>query len=71
MTVLDTMTAVTKPCLHCNGTSALSVDAGAYRRWKSGVLIQEAFPDMTADDRELLISGIHPACWHLLFGDDQ
>jgi hypothetical protein len=71
MTVLDTMTAKTRPCLHCNETSTLAVDAGAYRRWKSGTLIQEAFPDMTADDRELLISGIHPACWHLLFGDDQ
>ena len=71
MTVLDTMTAVTKPCLHCNETSTLTVDADAYRSWKSGVLIQEAFPDMTADDRELLISGIHPACWDAMFGAEE
>ena len=65
------MTTITKPCIHCNETSAITVDAAAHRRWRSGALIQDAFPDMDADTRELLISGIHPACWDAMFGDDQ
>jgi len=65
------LTAVTKPCIHCNETSAITVDAVAYRRWRSGAYIQEAFPDMDADNRELLVSGTHPACWDTMFGDNQ
>ena len=65
------LTAVTKPCIHCNKTSSLTVDADGYRQWVSGALIQDAFPDMDADNRELLISGTHPACWDTMFGDDQ
>ena len=65
------MTAITKPCTHCGETSKLRVDADAYRQWVSGALIQDAFPDMDADNRELLISGTHPACWDTMFGDDQ
>lgn len=33
--------------------------------------IQEILPDLTADDRELLISGTHPACWDELFGKEE
>lgn len=72
MTPFDTITAKTRPCIRCNETSTITVDADAHRRWTSGELIQDAFPDMTADNRELLISGIHPACWDSMFeGDDQ
>jgi hypothetical protein len=35
---------------------------------KSG-LIQDAFPHLTADEREFIISGIHPAEWDMLFGE--
>ena len=65
------LNAVTKPCIHCNETSTITVDAASYRRWRSGALIQDAFPDMDADTRELLISGIHPACWDTMFGEEQ
>ena len=65
------MTTITKPCIHCNETSTLTVDADGYRQWVSGALIQDAFPDMDADNRELLISGIHPACWDTMFGEEQ
>jgi len=63
------MTTITKPCIHCNETSAITVDAAAHRRWRSGALIQDAFPDMDADTRELLISGTHMTCWDAMFGE--
>ena len=71
MTVFDTITAVTKPCIRCHETSAITVDADGYRRWRSGRLIQEAFPDMSADNWELLISGTHEACWDAMFGTEE
>jgi hypothetical protein len=32
-------------------------------------LIQEAFPQLSIDEREFIISGIHPAEWRELFGE--
>ena len=37
---------------------------------KSG-LAQEAFPELSADEREFIISGIHPTEWHELFGNEN
>jgi hypothetical protein len=32
-------------------------------------LIQEAFPQLSIDEREFIISGIHPIEWRELFGE--
>ena len=32
-------------------------------------LIQEAFPHLSVDEREFIISGIHPIEWKELFGE--
>ena len=37
---------------------------------KSG-LAQETFPELSADEREFIISGIHPTEWHELFGNED
>jgi hypothetical protein len=34
-------------------------------------LAQDAFPDLTAEEREFIISGIHPTEWHELFGNED
>ena len=36
---------------------------------KSGKLIQDAFPDLTPDQREFLLTGITPEEWDELFGE--
>lgn len=36
---------------------------GDYHRWKQGVMIQNAFSYMSADDREFLMTGITPEEW--------
>ena len=69
MSVFDAITVKTAPCIHCKETSEFTVDAGAYQQWKGGTLCQYAFPDMDDERRELLISGIHPACWDAMFGE--
>ncbi len=41
--------------------------------WQSGTLIQDAFPHLTAGEREFFKSGITPAEWDAAFGieDDE
>lgn len=36
-------------------------------RWANGEHIQNVWPEKTPDERELLMSGIHPDCWDKMF----
>ena len=33
--------------------------------------IQEVFPDISPQYRELFISGVCPACWDVMFGEEE
>ena len=35
----------------------------AMKRWRSGVLIQDAFPLLSADEREFVMTGLLPGEW--------
>jgi len=61
----------TKACMRCRQKSQVTVDADALKRWQSGELVQRAFPLMTPDERELLITGTHPECWRAMFRDED
>ena len=37
-----------------------------YIAWIDGMLIQDAMPDATVDQREFVISGCTPECWESL-----
>lgn len=56
------MTIATKQCCVCYETGLLIVSAEGGELYKAGALVQEAFPEMSAPEREQLISGIHPEC---------
>lgn len=58
------------PCPVCGKRATVTVNGEGYRRWHSGELIQHAFPAMTADMRELLISGTHHDCYNTLNVED-
>jgi hypothetical protein len=47
------------------------VDAEEYARWQAGELIQVAMPNLDAEEREMLISGICPTCWEDMFDDED
>ena len=36
--------------------------------WQRGQLIQDAMPNLTADEREFIMTGILPGQWDELFG---
>ena len=38
--------------------------------WENGMLIQDAMPDLTPDQREFLKTGIMPDEWEQLFKED-
>lgn len=66
------MKVITKPCVVCGKASTISVPPDGYVSWyHHGAFIQDAFPQLSADERELLISGTHPDCWDELTGADE
>jgi hypothetical protein len=38
--------------------------------WRSGALIQNAMPNLSADEREFIMTGITPDVWEELFAED-
>lgn len=70
--VKESTRIITTRCPMCGRERDIEVDADAYRAWQDGELIQRAFPDLSADDREALKTGICPRCWDRMFaGDDE
>jgi hypothetical protein len=43
----------------------------AVERWQSGDYIQDALPMLSADERELLISGICGHCFDTMFCEEE
>lgn len=65
-------TIITPPCMVCGKTSEMEVDSLALHRWQTqGWLIQTAFPDMPAPEREQLKTGTHEMCWNQMFADEE
>jgi hypothetical protein len=64
------VTYTTKACSHCGKTSKMKLDGEAYDNWRGGMYVQRAFPGMSSDDRELLVSGTHPKCWDEMFPEE-
>lgn len=61
----------TPQCMFCGKASVVTMtddELAAYRRER---FIQEALPNWTPDQRELLISGTHPECWTRMFGNGE
>lgn len=61
---------IVRKCPYCKTLRELVVPASAYEAWRSGTFIQDAFPMLSADDREFLMTGICPPCWDKAFPDD-
>ena len=60
-----------KPCCVCGKAATITVESAELAAWRSGKLVQDAFPTLSADERELLISGTHPECWEALFSEEE
>jgi len=58
-------------CPFCGKAHEIEVNEIDYLDWQDGMLAQEAFPYLSADEREMLISGICPDCWNGMFGQEE
>lgn len=66
-----TLTSIT--CRHCKTRFYLAMPDEKMAQYQDPAHphIQDIFPDMTASDRELLISRLCGACWESLFNEDD
>lgn len=60
-----------RECPCCGKVQRIVVDFASYYLWKTGLHIQKAFPELDANQREILISGICPECWDNMWGGDE
>ena len=59
-------------CVHCGHWEWLEVDIDRYQRWHAReILVQDAFPHLSAPQRELILSGTCPTCWDGMFGNED
>jgi hypothetical protein len=58
-------------CPFCGNKNTVMVESQDYADWRNGKLAQDAFDYLSADDREIIISGVCPTCWSQTFGDDE
>ena len=63
---VDKMITVVK-CWNCENSHEITTTEAAWKAWKSGELIQDAMPELSAGDRELLISGTCGECFDEMF----
>ena len=64
------MTIITK-CPWCGEEHEVEVPFEGYLAWQSGEPIQVAMPQLSADKREMLISGVCPKCWEKAFSYEE
>lgn len=64
------MITVAVECPFCGCVNFINVSVEGYTAWKNGELIQNALPELSADEREMLISGICSDCWNGMFGEE-
>lgn len=58
-------------CPFCGRGHEVEVNESDYWDWDDGVHVQDAFPYLSAGEREMLVSGICPNCWDKTFGQAE
>lgn len=54
---------VTSSCTVCQKSSEIELDTRDITKWKDGALAQDVWPNLSDDQRELIMSGTHNSCW--------
>ena len=58
-------------CPFCGRANEVEVNHMDYLDWQNGELAQDAFPYLSANEREMLISGCCPRCWSKMFWEEE
>lgn len=62
------LTTITYVCPRCGAISTVSPNLQDLEDWENGKLAQDAFPYLSAEEREILISGLCFDCQKKIFG---
>lgn len=68
---MNTIEVITKECFICGKASTVVVPLDGWTAYKKGAFVQDAFPSLTADEREQLLTGVHGPCFDLMFPPDE
>lgn len=63
--------SVSVACAYCLEVHTFECDTKGVVAWQAGELIQNALPELSADERELMISGTCGDCWDEMFPEDS
>ena len=58
-------------CPVCGKLNHVVVEESDFVAWQHGTLVQDAFPYLSADERELFVSGICSDCWNKMFATEK
>jgi len=61
----------TSPFTRKVNTMDINVTEAQIAAWQNGKLIQHAMPNLTADEREFIMTGITPEDWANTFGSGE
>lgn len=61
---------IKRRCPFCGTENEVEVIEEDLQKYKYGDLIQDAFPYLRPDDREILKTGICPKCWDRILGGE-
>jgi hypothetical protein len=62
---------VLRTCMFCKEDSEVTVPAQGLYDWEHTKKIQDAFPNLTADQREQVMTGTHAKCWNVAMKEEQ
>ena len=63
---------VARRCPFCQKVTSVAVDPEGYVLWaRGGACVQDALPEVSAEDREVLISGLCLRCQADFFEDED
>jgi len=59
-------------CPSCGKRNQIFANLVKLNRWQSGgELIQNVWPNLSAEERELMLTGFHSDCWDEMFAEDE
>jgi len=71
VTIIGDVAVIKRVCPFCGVISEIHVPRKGYEAWRDGELVQKAFPELTAENREFLITGMCRDCQAGIFGEEE
>ena len=69
--MINETTTLGTRCPICGKEANITVAMADFVAWQGGKNAQDAFPYLSAEERESLISGICPQCWENMFSESN